>query len=64
MDDRNKKDILLLKTTMNKFHWNQSEVAQFLGIYHSQISRVLRNGQHLHPSSRKLLTFKTTGKYE
>jgi transcriptional regulator with XRE-family HTH domain len=48
-------DETLVREVMEVKNWTQKDVADYLGVDKSQMTRVLNYGQSLHPSSRKLL---------
>ena len=48
-------DIELIHKVMKFKHWKQIHVAEYLQVNRSKITKVLKYGEKLHPSSRKLL---------
>ena len=55
-------DIKLIRELMQKEGWKQFKVAEFVGLNSSQISRILKKKQSLHPSAKKLISLRLEGK--
>lgn len=45
----------IVQKIMKLKKWKQADVARCLGVHRSKITRVMNEGETLHPSSRKLL---------